>query len=90
VPSLIADKTTGMMLCNAVLAALFERTRSGQGQYVEVPMFETMVAFMLAEHLGGLSFARRWAAPVTRGCWPAAASPRPRATASSPAALHRN
>ena len=56
VPSLIADKTTGMALANAVLAALYERTQSGQGQYVEVPMFETMVAFTLAEHLGGLSF----------------------------------
>ena len=32
------------------------RERSGRGQYVEVPMFETMVAFMLAEHLGGLTF----------------------------------
>lgn len=56
VPSLIADKTTGLVLANAVLAALFERTRSGLGQYVEVPMFETMAAFVLAEHLGGLSF----------------------------------
>ncbi len=56
VPSLIADKTTGLALVNAVLAALFERTRSDQGQYVEVPMFETMVAFTLAEHLGGHSF----------------------------------
>jgi crotonobetainyl-CoA:carnitine CoA-transferase CaiB-like acyl-CoA transferase len=56
VPSLIADKTTGMALANAVLAALYERSQSGQGQYVEVPMFETMVAFTLAEHLGGLSF----------------------------------
>ena len=56
VPSLIADKTTGLALANAVLAALFERTRSNLGQYVEVPMFETMVAFTLAEHLGGLSF----------------------------------
>ncbi len=56
VPSLIADKTTGLALVNAVLAALFERTRSDQGQYVEVPMFETMVAFTLAEHLGGHTF----------------------------------
>ncbi|MES2716872.1 MAG: CoA transferase [Pseudomonadota bacterium] len=56
VPSLIADKTTGMALANAVLAGLYERTQSGQGQYVEVPMFETMVSFTLAEHLGGLSF----------------------------------
>ena len=57
IPSLIADKTTGMAVVNAVLAALFCRERSGRGQYVEVPMFETMVAFTLAEHLGGLTFA---------------------------------
>ena len=56
VPSLIADKTTGLVLANAVLAALYERTQSGLGQQVEVPMLETMVAFTLAEHLGGLSF----------------------------------
>ena len=56
IPSLIADKTTGLALANAVLAALFESSRSGLGQYVEVPMFETMVAFTLAEHLGGQTF----------------------------------
>ena len=56
VPSLIADKTTGMALANAVLAALFHNARSGQGQLVEVPMLETITAFMLAEHLGGLMF----------------------------------
>ncbi|MGP1677690.1 MAG: CaiB/BaiF CoA transferase family protein [Burkholderiales bacterium] len=55
-PTLVADKTTGMALANAVLAALFFRERSGRGQYVEVPMFETMVAFLLSEHLGGLTF----------------------------------
>lgn len=56
VPSLIADKTAGMALCNAVLAALFHRERHGQGQYVEVPMLETMAAFVLVEHMGGLTF----------------------------------
>lgn len=55
-PTLVADKTTGLALVNAVLAALFWRERTGCGQYVEVPMFETMVAFLLAEHLGGLTF----------------------------------
>ena len=55
-PSLIADKTAGMAVVNAVLAALFHRERSGQGQHVEVPMLETMVAFTMAEHLGGLTF----------------------------------
>lgn len=55
-PTLIADKATGMALANAVLAALFYRERSGRGQYVEVPMLETMVAFLMTEHLGWLSF----------------------------------
>ena len=56
VPSLIADKTTGMAVVNAVLAALLHRARGGGGQYVEVPMLETMAAFVLTEHLGGLAF----------------------------------
>ncbi len=56
VPSLIADKTTGLALANAVLAALLYRERKGVGQSVEVPMLETMTAFVMAEHLGGLTF----------------------------------
>ena len=56
VPTLVADKTTGMAVVNAVLAALFHRERTGLGQYVEVPMLETLTAFVLSEHLGGLTF----------------------------------
>jgi crotonobetainyl-CoA:carnitine CoA-transferase CaiB-like acyl-CoA transferase len=56
VPTLMADKTAGMAVVNAVLAALLHRERFGQGQYVEVPMLETMVAFTMAEHMGGLTF----------------------------------
>jgi formyl-CoA transferase len=52
----VADKTAGMAVVNAVLAALFSRERSGEGQYVEVPMLETLTAFVLTEHLGGLTF----------------------------------
>lgn len=55
-PSLIADKTTGLAVANAVMAALLHRERRGAGQYVEVPMLETMTAFVLAEHMGGMTF----------------------------------
>ncbi len=55
-PTLLADKTAGMAVVNAVLAALLHKARTGTGQYVEVPMLETLVAFTLAEHLGGRTF----------------------------------
>lgn len=56
VPSVIADKTSGLMALNAVMMALFHKARTGQGQEVEVSMFETMSAFMLADHIGGYGF----------------------------------
>jgi len=55
-PSLVADKVTGIVTANAVLGALVYKGRTGKGQYVEVPMFETMVAFTLTEHMGGQGF----------------------------------
>ncbi len=56
VPSLLADKLTGMALVQAVCAALFHRERSGEGQLVEVPMLETLTAFNSVDMLGGMSF----------------------------------
>lgn len=63
VPSLVADKITGLALLSAVLAALLHRERSGEGQYVEVPMLETLTAFVGVEHLGGLTFEPQHGAP---------------------------
>ena len=56
VPSTIADKIVGLTLSQAVAMALVHRERTGEGQFVEVPMLETMVAFNLAEHLDGCAY----------------------------------
>jgi crotonobetainyl-CoA:carnitine CoA-transferase CaiB-like acyl-CoA transferase len=56
IPSLIADKVSGLHGAYAVMAALIHRMRTGEGQLVEVPMFEAFTNFMLLEHLGGLTF----------------------------------
>ncbi len=53
VASVIADKVGGLTGAYAVMAALFERERSGKGQEIEVPMFEAMTAFMFVEHSTG-------------------------------------
>jgi len=58
-PTILADKTTALTLASAVTAALFAREKTGRGHFVEVPMFETMIAFVLAEHLFGHAAARR-------------------------------
>ncbi len=55
-PTIVADKTTAMAVVQAVTAALFSRERTGKGQEIEVPMFETMVYYVMAEHLWGMSF----------------------------------
>ena len=55
-PTIAADKTCGLVGAHAVLAALFQRERTGQGSFVEVPMYETMVGFNLVEHFYGMHF----------------------------------
>ena len=55
-PTLVADKTTGLFMANAILSALFHKERTGTGQFVEVPMMESMVSFLLTEHLYGHTY----------------------------------
>ena len=55
-PTIVADKTTALTVVYAVLGALFHRERHGEGQEIEVPMYETMVHYVMAEHLWGYTF----------------------------------
>jgi crotonobetainyl-CoA:carnitine CoA-transferase CaiB-like acyl-CoA transferase len=55
-PSLIADKVSGLFMTQSILAALFHRQATGEGQFVEVPMLECLTTFNLAEHLFGNVF----------------------------------
>lgn len=55
-PTIVADKNTAMTVVQGVLAALFHRERTGEGQELEVPMFESMVSYVMAEHMWGMTF----------------------------------
>ena len=56
VNTIIADKAAGLTAAYAISMALYERERSGLGQAIEVPMFETIVSFTLLEHMAGATF----------------------------------
>ena len=56
VPSIIADKTCGLFAAIACLAALRHKERTGEGQYVAVPMLECFTGYLMAEHLYGETY----------------------------------
>ncbi|HEX6842762.1 MAG TPA: CoA transferase [Stellaceae bacterium] len=56
-PSLIADKVTGLTAAYAIAMALFARERTGCGTELEVPMLETMAGFFMTEHLAAATYA---------------------------------
>ena len=59
-----ADKTVAVYFATSIVAALFHRQRTGEGQSVEVSMFETMSGWMLAENLYGATFEPALSEPV--------------------------
>ena len=71
VGTIMADKVTGLTTLYATMMALFHRERSGEGQEVEVPMFETMASFMLVEHANGAMFDP----PLSPAFYPRAVAP---------------
>lgn len=66
VPVNIADRVVGLHAATAILGALRHRDRTGAGQRIDVPMFETMASFVLGDHLGGLSYEP----PLDQGGYP--------------------
>lgn len=56
VPMLIADKTTALFAAYAIAAAAYHKLATGEGQEVEVPMFESMTSFTMIEHLAGNAY----------------------------------
>jgi crotonobetainyl-CoA:carnitine CoA-transferase CaiB-like acyl-CoA transferase len=56
VPLTVVDRIVGINAAHVILAAILGRDRTGEGQSVELPMFETMAQFVLGDHLGGRSF----------------------------------
>ena len=56
IPLAIVDRYVGAHVVNAVLGGLLHRLRTGAGQAIGVPMFETMVDTLLGDHFGGQMF----------------------------------
>lgn len=63
-PIAVADRVTGICAANAALGAMVHKLRTGQGQHVEVPMFETIAALVLADHMAGLTFEPALGPPI--------------------------
>jgi crotonobetainyl-CoA:carnitine CoA-transferase CaiB-like acyl-CoA transferase len=56
VPNALVDRIVGLTAVGAISASLVHRDRTGQGQRVDIPMFETMAGFVMGDHMGGLTY----------------------------------
>lgn len=66
VPNALVDRIVGLTAVGAICASLVHRDRTGQGQRLDIPMFETMTSFIMGDHMGGLTYEP----PLDRGGYP--------------------
>lgn len=43
----VVDVTTGLFACNAILVALHHRSQTGRGQYIDVALLDSQVAWLI-------------------------------------------
>jgi formyl-CoA transferase len=56
VPNALVDRIVGLTAVGAICASLVHRDRTGRGQRLDIPMFETMAGFVMGDHMGGLTY----------------------------------
>jgi len=56
VPNALVDRIVGLTAVGAICACLLHRDRTGRGQRLDIPMFETMTSFVMGDHMGGLTY----------------------------------
>ncbi|MEN3286291.1 MAG: hypothetical protein V7634_591 [Bradyrhizobium sp.] len=56
VPNALVDRIVGLTAVGAICASLVHRDRTGKGQRLDIPMFETMTSFVMGDHMGGLTY----------------------------------
>jgi crotonobetainyl-CoA:carnitine CoA-transferase CaiB-like acyl-CoA transferase len=56
VPNALVDRIVGLTAVGAICASLVHRDKTGRGQRVDIPMFETMAGFVMGDHMGGLTY----------------------------------
>ena len=54
--TILPDKLTALAASQAVSAALLSREKTGKGQHVRLSMLDTVLSFMWASDMGGLTF----------------------------------
>jgi crotonobetainyl-CoA:carnitine CoA-transferase CaiB-like acyl-CoA transferase len=66
VPNALVDRIVGVTAVGAICASLVHRDRTGRGQRLDIPMFETMASFVMGDHMGGLTYEP----PLDKGGYP--------------------